>query len=91
MNKDSAREASDSPMLRLENVFKSFKHHGDVIEVLKGIDLMINAGDSLAIMGASGVGKSTLLNIMGSLEPPTKGIVRFHEFNMFRFLVTRNS
>ncbi|MBW1783636.1 MAG: ABC transporter ATP-binding protein [Deltaproteobacteria bacterium] len=70
-------------MLRLENVFKSFHHLGDVIEVLKGIDLDIHPGDSLAIMGASGVGKSTLLNIMGSLDPPSKGVITFCGANMY--------
>lgn len=74
----------EAPMLSLENVFKSFLHHGDVIEVLKGVSLVINSGDSLAVMGASGVGKSTLLNIMGSLEPPSKGLVKFREFNMYQ-------
>ncbi|MFH1082252.1 MAG: ABC transporter ATP-binding protein [Pseudomonadota bacterium] len=70
-------------MLSLENVFKSFTHQGDLIEVLKGIDLIIRPGDSLAIMGASGVGKSTLLNVMGSLDPPTKGVVKFRDFHMY--------
>ena len=65
-------------MLELENVCKSFSHNENVIEVLKGIDLEVNAGDSMAIMGASGVGKSTLLHVMGTLEPPTVGTVRFN-------------
>ena len=84
MNNERTRVDSGAPMLSLENVFKSFLHHGDVIEVLKGISLVINSGDSLAVMGASGVGKSTLLNIMGSLEPPTEGFVKFREFNMYQ-------
>jgi lipoprotein-releasing system ATP-binding protein len=63
----------------LENVHKSFRHNGNLIEVLKGIDLVISRGKSLAIMGASGVGKSTLLNILGTLEPPTKGTVLFDD------------
>ncbi len=83
MHNQKVREVSDSPMLRLENVFKSFNHYGEVIEVLKGIDLDIYPGDSLAIMGASGVGKSTLLNIMGSLDPPSKGVVKFRDVNMY--------
>lgn len=83
MNNQKVTEHSDSPMLRLEDVFKSFHHHGDIIEVLKGIDLVLHPGDSLAIMGASGVGKSTLLNIMGSLEPPSRGIVSFRDMNMY--------
>jgi len=70
-------------VFELENIYKAFRHNGNLIEVLKSIDLIIPPGKSLAIMGASGVGKSTLLNIMGTLEPPTKGIVRFdnHDVN----------
>ena len=69
-------------MLKLEKVYKSFSHNGNLIEVLKGIDLEVNPKDSLAIMGASGVGKSTLLNIMGTLESPTAGVVRFDNLNV---------
>ena len=70
-------------MLRLEDVHKSFIHHGNLINILTGIDLKINSGDSIAIMGSSGVGKSTLLNILGSLSAPTKGIVRFEGQNIY--------
>jgi len=84
MNNLQGSEGSTLPMLRLEAVFKSFRHHGEVIEVLKGIDLMIHPGDTLAIMGASGVGKSTLLNIMGSLDPPSEGTVRFRDRDIYR-------
>jgi lipoprotein-releasing system ATP-binding protein len=70
-------------LLTLESIYKSFTHHEDLIEILMGIDLVVNSGDSIAIMGASGVGKSTLLNIMGSLEPPTKGTVKFGEENVY--------
>jgi lipoprotein-releasing system ATP-binding protein len=66
-------------LLTLESIYKSFTHHEDLIEIL----LVVNSGDSIAIMGASGVGKSTLLNIMGSLEPPTKGTVKFGEENVY--------
>ena len=69
-------------MLGLENISKSFAHNGNLIEVLKGIDLVVNPGDSLSVTGASGAGKSTLLNIMGTLEPPTEGIVRFDNHNV---------
>ncbi|MFH0845640.1 MAG: ABC transporter ATP-binding protein [Pseudomonadota bacterium] len=69
-------------MLRLENIHKLFDYNGNVIQVLKGIHLLINPGESLSIMGASGVGKSTLLHIMGALEPPTQGIVRFDDKNV---------
>jgi lipoprotein-releasing system ATP-binding protein len=66
-------------VLELHQVYKSFDHNDLSIEVLRGIDLIIQRGESLAITGASGAGKSTLLNIMGTLEPPTQGVVRFED------------
>jgi lipoprotein-releasing system ATP-binding protein len=51
---------------------------------LEDINLVVEPGESVAIMGASGVGKSTLLNIMGSLEPPTEGSVTFRSRNVYR-------
>jgi len=70
-------------MLRLENIYKSFTHHGTLIEVLTGIDLEVEEGESLSIMGASGVGKSTLLHIMGSLDFPTQGAVRYEDRDVY--------
>jgi lipoprotein-releasing system ATP-binding protein len=64
-------------VLELENVHKSFAHNGLSIPVLRGIDLIVEKGESLAVLGASGAGKSTLLNIMGTLEQPSEGLVRF--------------
>jgi lipoprotein-releasing system ATP-binding protein len=69
-------------MLELHQVYKSFDHNTLLIEVLKGIDLVVQEGESLAITGASGAGKSTLLNIMGTLEPPTEGTVHFEGRNI---------
>ena len=72
-------------MLELNSVHKSFKHNGNTINVLKGIDIIIKQRDSLALIGASGVGKSTLLNIMGALEKPTSGSVVFRGKNLSEF------
>ena len=69
-------------MLELMNIHKSFKLNGTTINVLNGIDILIKPGESVAVIGASGVGKSTLLHIMGTLEPPTKGTVRFEAQNI---------
>jgi lipoprotein-releasing system ATP-binding protein len=81
-------------MLEIECVHKSFFHRGKVIEILKGITIQVDSGDTIAVVGASGVGKSTLLHIMGSLETPTTGHVKFenrdiysmneHELSSFR-------
>lgn len=75
----------ESCMLELKSVHKSFKHNGNTINVLKGIDIIIKQGDSLALIGASGVGKSTLLNIMGALEKPTSGSIVFRDKNLSEF------
>jgi lipoprotein-releasing system ATP-binding protein len=64
-------------LIELHQVYKSFDHNALSIEVLRGVELVLQRGESLAITGASGAGKSTLLNIMGTLEPPTQGAVRF--------------
>jgi len=69
-------------VLELENIHKSFTLNGLIIPVLKGIDLVVERGESLAVTGASGAGKSTLLNIMGTLEQPTEGNVRFENRNL---------
>ncbi len=64
-------------LLALRDVHKSYEHDGQTIEVLKGVNLEVRSGESIAVIGASGVGKTTLLNIMGSLDTPTRGKVEF--------------
>jgi len=66
-------------MLVLEHVSKVYSSAGNgSFEVLKDINLRINAGQSAAIVGPSGSGKSTLLNIIGTLDLPTAGKVTFN-------------
>lgn len=71
-------------MLQIENIHKSFENNGQIIQVLKGINLQVSPGESLAIIGPSGAGKSTLLNIMGTLEPPSKGKVFFNSSDVYQ-------
>lgn len=54
------------------------------LKVLDGLDFNVERGDFVAIMGASGVGKTTLLNIIGTLDRPTSGEVLFENENIFR-------
>lgn len=57
----------------LENIKKSYQVGKIIYEVLRGVTLRVEEGDFLAIMGPSGGGKSTLLNILGLLDKPTSG------------------
>lgn len=67
----------------LKKVFR--KSGGPPIEVLKGADLEICPGDSIAIVGKSGSGKSTLLHLLGTLEAPSSGKVHFLGQDLSRF------
>ncbi|MEW6264691.1 MAG: ABC transporter ATP-binding protein [Thermodesulfobacteriota bacterium] len=61
--------------IHLEDLVKTYQTGGSRVEVLNGVSLSIKTGQTVAVVGASGVGKSTLLNIMGTLERPTSGEV----------------
>lgn len=61
------------PLIKLENIRKSYPLGDGMLEILKGISLEINQGEFVAIMGPSGSGKSTLMNILGCLDKPTSG------------------
>ncbi|MBL7191038.1 ABC transporter ATP-binding protein [bacterium] len=65
------------PILKSEAVIKNYHIDSTEIKVLKGVDIEFHSGEITAIIGPSGVGKSTLLNILGALDYPTSGDVIF--------------
>jgi putative ABC transport system ATP-binding protein len=65
------------PLIALRGITKRFGDGPAAFEALKGIDLDVNEGDFIAIMGASGSGKSTTMNILGCLDVPTSGAYLF--------------
>jgi lipoprotein-releasing system ATP-binding protein len=71
----AATTAGPAVKISVQGLVKTFSSNGNLVEVIKGLDLDVYAGETLAVVGASGVGKSTLLHILGTLERPTRGKV----------------
>ncbi|MBI1315493.1 ATP-binding cassette domain-containing protein [bacterium] len=63
----------NNPLIALRGIRRSFPMGGEMLEVLKGIDLDIVRNEYIALMGPSGSGKSTLMNLLGCLDTPTSG------------------
>src|SRR2546425_5663421 len=66
-----------------EDVEKEFRTGPEVVRVLRGASVAVGAGEVVALVGASGVGKSTLLHLLGALDRPTQGRVAFGGEDLF--------
>jgi lipoprotein-releasing system ATP-binding protein len=64
-------------LIQVQRLFKSYGDKSKRVEVLKGVDLAFSQGEKAAIVGASGVGKTTLLHVLGTLDRPTAGKVLY--------------
>lgn len=69
---------SGMPVLAATNLSKTFNEGKSQVTILHGLDLSIEAGEFVSIIGSSGSGKSTLLHLLGGLDLPTTGEVRVH-------------
>jgi lipoprotein-releasing system ATP-binding protein len=83
MNDLSSKEISTSYLLEATNLHKSYKNSSQLLNVLSGASLKLKAGEMLGIIGASGVGKSTLLHVLGGLDHPQIGQVLFRGDDIF--------
>jgi len=71
-----------NPLIKLENVWKTYKMGDTEFNALAGINLEINEGEFLVILGPSGSGKSTLMNLIGCLDLPSKGTIYLDSKNI---------
>ncbi len=76
---------NQQPLISVIDIRKSFTTNGSRVEVLQGVDLDIYEGEMVAIVGASGVGKSTLLHVLGTLERPDHGEVLYRGESVFNY------
>lgn len=93
---DSASPATVTPLrpergarVEVRKLGKAYIHNGQPLPVLEGVDLSLSPGDMVAVVGASGVGKSTLLQILGTLDLPTSGSIKFNGEEITTMSATR--
>jgi putative ABC transport system ATP-binding protein len=68
-----AAGGTPNPLIAMRGIERTYVMGDNLVRALRGVDLVIEEGSSIAIMGTSGSGKSTMMNIMGCLDQPTRG------------------
>jgi lipoprotein-releasing system ATP-binding protein len=89
-NQSPLRETEPSwtnsdPLLTARRLCKRFRNGGAVVSVLQGLDFDLGRGETVAIIGASGIGKSTLLHILGTLDRPDSGSLNIAGDNILEY------
>ena len=69
--------------LEVKDIFKSYFLNGKRIDVLRGVQLSIEKGELVSLIGASGSGKSTFLHVLGTLDAPAAGTLHFEGRSVF--------
>jgi lipoprotein-releasing system ATP-binding protein len=79
------QELKPNHIIAVRNLYKSFNSSGSPIEILKGVNFDLDTGETVAIVGASGIGKSTFLHILGTLDRPDSGTLHVRDEDVFLF------
>jgi lipoprotein-releasing system ATP-binding protein len=79
------QEPKPDHFIAVRNLYKSFNSSGSLIEILKGVNFDLDTGETVAIVGASGIGKSTFLHILGTLDRPDSGTLHVQGEDVFLF------
>lgn len=76
-------QTTATTILHARDLHKHYRTGGEDLHVLRGVDFAVRTGEWVCILGSSGSGKSTLLHLLGGLDTPDRGTVRFHEQELF--------
>ena len=79
----SDAHVSGDALVQVSDLHRVFFHQEKQLHVLQGVEMTLNRGEMVAVVGESGVGKSTLLQVVGTLDRPTRGSVRFGGVDVF--------
>ena len=82
---EPSNPGTPEPVLRAEAVWRVFETGAERLEILRGVDLEVQRGEFLAILGPSGTGKSTLLHVLGALDRLTSGRVLLDSLDVFSY------
>jgi lipoprotein-releasing system ATP-binding protein len=82
MNEVLASAAVGDPLIYVDGLVKHYSDAGRLVRVLEGVHLEVQPAEKIAIIGESGVGKSTLLHLLGALDRPTAGVVRYGDADL---------
>jgi len=80
---------SADPLVEVEGLRKTFLHDEKELEVLKGLSFRLGAGEMICVVGPSGAGKSTLLHVLGTLDVPSAGEIRYRGETLSRMSPSR--
>ena len=80
-----AEFGGDTTLIRAQGLCRGFNNSGARIEILSAIDFELNRGDTVAVVGPSGIGKSTLLHLLGALDRPDSGTLFYRGKDVFTF------
>ena len=80
-----ASALSGKSFIEVQNLYRCFQNTGAPIEILRDVNLSLGEGETLAIVGASGIGKSTFLHILGTLDRPDRGKLYFQGEDVLLF------
>ena len=78
------QESTAAPLLAGEELEKEYRVGPEIVRVLRGASVVVGVGEVVALVGASGVGKSTLLHLLGTLDRPSAGRVLWRGEDLFR-------